>query len=136
MIKLSITYFFPRQEHWSENYFLFLCEYNSFSEEGFCTCAPCTLPLDPTLMVTFVEEPIARRMEGEVVGSRLHLFVFVFFQIRLCSPYSFDQLALYPKTDPLHNPSLIWELRHFYVTPDVLWATIVFFLTAFLSSPS
>ena len=85
MIKLSITYFFPRQEHWSENYFLFLCEYNSFSEEGFCTCAPCTLPLDPTLMVTFVEEPIARRMEGEVVGSRLHLFVLFFFFFRSVS---------------------------------------------------
>ena len=73
-------------------------------------------------------------------GSSGESFAFVcfcfFFQIRLCSPYSFDQLALYPKTDPLHNPSLIWELRHFYVTPDVLWATIVFFLTAFLSSPS
>ena len=44
-----------------------------------------------------------------------------FFLIRLCSPYSFDQLALYPRKEPLHNRSVIWGLYHFYITPDVLY---------------
>ena len=88
---------------------------------------PSTFPLDPTLMATFVGEPsMARRMQGEVVGSRLHfVFIFVFFCFFLRS-VSVQLILLIsshftPQKKPLHNPSLICELRHFYITADVLY---------------
>ena len=62
-----------------------------------------------------------KKNRGGGSGESFALFCFCFFSDPSLVILFFDQLPLYPKKEPLHNPSVIWELRHFYMTVDVLY---------------